>query len=295
MELADIKKLLKKRRRNMKKYRLVSLILVVLSIFAFTACKSEVKTESVETVENETSTKKFVVGFDAEYPPYGYMAEDGSYTGFDLDLAKEFCNRAGYEFVAQPIDWDSKDLELNSGNIDCIWNGFTITGREDDYTWTFPYVDNSIVLIVNNDSDIYTKADLAGKVVMAQAGSTGLTALTEDEANKEFASTFASLEQCADYNSAFMNLESGVIDCISVDIGVAKYQLNNSGGKFRQLDDVVSKEQYAIGFKKGNTELRNEVEKVLSSMWKDGTFSKIANKYVDFALPSMICIGDYVE
>ena len=276
----------------------IGILTVVLGLF-LTFCLSACAKKEVAVTETQASitaeAKKFVVGFDAEYPPYGYLATDGSYTGFDLDLAEEFCKRAGYEFIARPIDWDSKDLELNSGNIDCIWNGFTITGREDDYTWTFPYVDNSIVFVVNADSGINSKADLAGKVVMAQAGSTGLTALTEDEANAELVKSFKSLEQCADYNTAFMNLESGVIDCISVDIGVAKYQLNNSNGKFKQLDEEVSKEQYAIGFKKGNTELRNEVEKVLTEMWKDGTFSKIANKYVDFALPSMLCIKDYIE
>ena len=280
----------------MKKNFLVKFSFIVLIIMILTSCGKKVEnSETLQNEQNEASTKKFVVGFDAEYPPYGYITEDGSYAGFDLDIAKEFCSRAGYEFVAQPIDWDSKDLELNSGNIDCIWNGFTITGREDDYTWTFPYVDNSIVFIVNADSDIYTKEDLSGKIVMAQAGSTGLTALTEDENNKDLLSTFASLEQTPDYNSSFMNLEAGSIDCVSVDIGVAKYKLSNSDGKFRQLDDIVSKEQYAVGFKKGNTKLRNEVEKVLSDMWKDGTISKIANKYVDYALPSMLCIGDYVE
>ena len=274
--------------------RFVSLLVVLVMLLCLFSCNN-VASNDTKSADAPSEKTKFVVGFDAEYPPYGYLAEDGSYAGFDLDLAREFCNRAGYEFVAQPIDWDSKDLELNSGNIDCIWSGFTITGREKDYTWTFPYVDNSIVLIVNSDSDIYTKEDLAGKVVMAQAGSTGLTALTEDESNAEFVKSFKSLEQCADYNSAFMNLESGVIDCISVDIGVAKYKLNNSNGKYRQLEEIVSKEQYAIGFKKGNTELRNEVEKVLTDMWKDGTFSKIANNYVDYALPNMLCIGDYVE
>ena len=280
----------------MKKSFLVKFSFIVLIIMILTSCGKKVEnSDTLQNEQNEASTKKFVVGFDAEYPPYGYITEDGTYAGFDLDIAKEFCSRAGYEFVAQPIDWDSKDLELNSGNIDCIWNGFTITGREDDYTWTFPYVDNSIVFIVNADSDIYTKEDLSGKIVMAQAGSTGLTALTEDENNKDLLSTLASLEQTPDYNSAFMNLEAGSIDCVSVDIGVAKYKLSNSDGKFRQLDDIVSKEQYAVGFKKGNTKLRNEVEKILSDMWKDGTISKIANKYVDYALPSMLCIGDYVE
>lgn len=257
------------------------------------------KATTVQNTENAESTvaptvKKFVVGFDAEYPPYGFVADDGSYKGFDLDLAAEFCKRAGYEFVAQPIDWDSKDLELNSGNIDCIWNGFTVTGRENDYTWTFPYVDNSIVLVVKSGSGIEKKSDLAGKVVMGQAGSSAITAL-EDEENAELVKSFKKLEQCPDYNSGFMNLESGMIDCLAVDIGVAKFHLNSSNGKFVQLSENLSSEQYAIGFKKGNTALRDEVQNVVSEMWKDGTFLKIANQYADYSLPDMICLGDYVK
>ena len=282
----------------MKKISLVSKVLlsVLLLVMAVSCSKKEtVSNETTAVVpENVPTVKQFVVGFDAEYPPYGYLAEDGkSYVGFDLDLAKEFCKRKGYEFVPQPIDWDSKDLELNSGNIDCIWNGFTVTGRENDYTWTFPYVDNSIVLVVNANSDIKTKADLAGKVVMGQAGSSAITALEEDE-NAELTKSFKSLEQCADYNTGFMNLESGIIDCLAVDIGVAKFKLNNST-LFRQLDEPLSKEQYAIGFKKGNTALRDEVESVVTEMWKDGTFMKIANNYADYSLADMVCLGDYIK
>lgn len=280
----------------MKKFKSFgSCLLVFVITLSLAACGSK---QEVSTNNNQTGIKKFVVGFDAEYPPYGYLSDDGkSYEGFDLDLAREFCKRAGYEFVAQPIDWDSKDLELNSGNIDCIWNGFTMTGRENDYTWTYPYVDNSIVLIVRADSGISTKADLAGKVVMAQSGSSGYTALTEaeDEETKNWVKSFKALEQCPDYNTAFMNLESGIIDCISVDIGVAKYKLNSNPGKYVQLNENVSSEQYAIGFKKGNTALRDEVERIVSDMWKDGTFMTIAKKYESFSLPDMICLGDYVE
>ena len=136
--------------------------------------------------------KTFTVGFDAEYPPYGYMADDGSYTGFDLDLAQEVCERNGWTLVKQPIDWNTKDMELNSGSIDCIWNGFTVTGREDQYTWSVPYVDNSIVFITMNDSDIQAKADLAGKNVGVQKDSSALAAL-EDEANADLTASFASL------------------------------------------------------------------------------------------------------
>ena len=234
---------------------------------------------------------QLIVGFDAEYPPYGYMDENGEYVGFDLDLAQEVCDRNGWELVKQPIDWDAKDMELNSGSIDCIWNGFTMTGREDDE----PYVDNSIVVVVAADSDIQSLEDLAGKVVATQADSSALTALTDDsEDNKDniaLAATFADLQQVADYNSAFMNLEAGSIDAIAVDIGVAQYQISSRGDMFRQLDTPISTEQYAIGFKKGNTELRDQVQNTLNEMVSDGTFDKIVANYEDYNLPAMVCLG----
>lgn len=276
----------------------VSLLLVSTLIMSCGNKSVATKTEEANVDESKVvENAKFIVGFDAEYPPYGYITDSGAYEGFDLDLAKEFCNRTGMEFVAQPIDWDSKDLELNSGNIDCIWNGFTVTGRENDYTWSVPYVDNSIVLVVKANSDINKKSDLAGKVVMAQAGSSALTAL-EDESDAEtfaLAKSFKSLEQCPDYNNGFMSLESGMVDCLAVDIGVAKYKLNNSNGTFRQLDENLSSEQYAIGFKKGNTALKDKVQDTIIEMYKDGTFMNIANKYKDFSLPDMVCLGEYIK
>ena len=251
---------------------------------------------SAETATGEGRT--FTVGFDAEYPPYGYKDESGEYTGFDLELAQEVCDRNGWTLVKQPIDWDSKDMELNTGAIDCIWNGFTMTGREDDYTFSVPYVDNSIVFVVMNDSDIKSKEDLAGKVVVTQADSSALTALTSEEDNDEnlaLAASFADLQQVADYNTAFMNLESGAVDAIAVDIGVAQYQLASRGDTFRKLDEPLSTEQYGIGFKKGNEELRDQVQDTLFEMYKDGTFDEIAAKYTDYNLPDMICLGDYVK
>ena len=233
---------------------------------------------SVQNTENAKSDNgsdrtQFVVGFDAEFPPYGYMDEDGDYTGFDLELAQEVCDRNGWELVKKPINWDSKDMELESGSIDCIWNGFTMNGREDDYTFSDPYVDNSIVVVVAKDSDINKLSDLAGKVVDVQADSSGLAALQGDDAtdeNKELTASFAELQQVADYNTAFMNLESGAVDAVVLDIGVAKYQMSSRGDAFRMLDEQVSSEQYAIGFKKGNTELKDQVQKTLDEMVKDG-------------------------
>ena len=255
---------------------------------ADTSAKKETKTE--DSKDKENSDKQFIVGFDAEYPPYGYKDDNGEYVGFDLDLAQEVCARNGWELVKQPIDWDSKDMELNSGSIDCIWNGFTMTGREDDYTWSKPYVDNPIVVVVKEGSGIEKKEDLAGKVVAVQADSSGLAALTDEEDNEEnlkLAASFSDLQQVADYNTAFMNLEAGAVDAIVVDIGVADYQLESRTG-FVMLDDKIRTEQYAVGFKLGNEELRDQVQSTLDEMLKDGTFDDIAKKW---DLSDMVCLG----
>ena len=161
--------------------------------------------------------QKFVVGFDASFPPYGYLSDDGEYIGFDLDLAAEVAKRNGWELVKQPIDWEAKDTELKVGNIDCIWNGFTMNGREKQYTWTTPYVDNSQIVIVNKDSDIEKLSDLKGKIVCVQSDSSALAALKGDDAtkeNKELAASMKEITEVGDYNSAFMNLESGMVDAI---------------------------------------------------------------------------------
>ncbi len=260
--------------------------------------KGTVKTDTQDAPEEDTTADsandgQFVVGFDAEFPPYGYMDENGEYTGFDLEVAQEVCDRNGWELVKKPINWDSKDMELNSGSIDCIWNGFTMNGREKEYTFSTPYIDNSIVVVVGSDSDITKLADLEGKVVSVQADSSGLAALTGDEAeekNKELAESFKELQQVADYNTAFMNLEAGAVDAVVLDIGVAKYQIESRGDKFKMLPDEeqVSSEKYAIGFKLGNTELCDKVQKTLNEMAEDGKFAEIAEKY---DLTDMICLG----
>ena len=232
----------------------------------------------------------FIVGFDAEFPPYGYKDDNGEYVGFDLDLAQEVCDRNGWTLKKQPIEWNSKDMELNSGSISCIWNGFTMNGREDDYTWTKPYVDNSQVVVVRKDSGITQLSDLAGKVVAVQADSSALAALTGEDAseeNKALCETFKDLQQVGDYNSAFMNLESGAVNAICMDIGVANYEIESRGDKFMMLEDRLSSEEYGIGFKKGNTELRDKVQATLLDMLADGTFEEIAEKW---GLEESICL-----
>lgn len=259
------------------------------------ASTETVRTETAGTEAAGTETagngKTFTVGFDASFPPYGYQ-ENGEYVGFDLDLAQEVCDRNGWELVKTPIDWDAKNIELNGGSIDCIWNGFTLNGREDDYTWTPAYINNTQVFAVNKSSGIKKAADLAGKNVLVQADSSALAALQDEENTdiKALADSFGSLTQVPDYESALMELEAGSADAVAMDEGVAlTKQAQNDNIVI--LDDVISQEQYGIAFKKGNDELRDQVWSTLLEMEKDGTVDKIAAKYPSINTAN-ICISD---
>lgn len=268
----------------MKKKLLVVLCLMIAMSVVLFGCGS--KDEEVELKDN-----KFIVGFDAEFPPYGYKNAKGEYVGFDLDLAQEVCKRNGWELVKQPIDWDSKDMEIDSGTINCIWNGFTINGREDQYTWSDPYIDNKQVVVVRADAGVSKLKDLEGKIVETQKDSSALAALQGDQ--KALADTFKSLTQVADYNTAFMDLESGACDAVAVDIGVAYYQISQrkNADDYKVLDEEISSEQYGVGFRLGNEALRNKVQSTLDEMAKDGTVEKIAEKYAKFGVPGSLCIG----
>lgn len=274
----------------MKKKIALCLAVVMAATLVFAGCgKKDTKdAEKNDVTSSKWDDRKLVVGFDASFPPYGYKDGD-DYVGFDLDLAQEVCDRNGWELVKQPIDWDVKDAELKGGTIDCIWNGFTINGREDDYTWSEPYVDNSQVFVVAKDSGIESFDDLAGKVVLVQADSSALHTLEDEENTDAYAlrKTFADLQQVPEYETALMNLEAGAADAVAMDIGVAKTKLA-SNDKLVIMEKILSTEQYGVGFKKGNTELRDAVQKTLDEMVKDGTFMKIAEKW---DLADSVCLG----
>ena len=262
-----------------------------LAVCLLAACMTAVFMTSGLFICSAEGEKTFTVGFDAEFPPYGYKDDSGEYVGFDLDLAQEVCDRQGWTLVKQPIDWDSKDMELKTGAIDCIWNGFTINGREDAYTWSTPYVNNSQVVVVNSKSNISKLSDLSGKIVAVQADSSALAALTGEDAeqkNLDLAKSFSDLQQVGDYNSAFLNLESGAVDAVCLDYGVANYQVASRGDRFRILDEELSSEKYGVGFLLGNTELRDTVQQTLLQMLDDGTFGKIAEKW---ELASSVCLS----
>lgn len=274
------------------KKRFVSAALAAVMALSMTACGSSnsaaettaADTEAAESQAEETTAEEvkttdggtLIVGFDQDFPPMGFVGDDGEYTGFDLELAQEVAKRLGLEYKAQPIAWDSKDMELESGNIDCIWNGFTMTGREDDYTWTEPYMANQQVFVVANDSDISSQADLAGKIVEVQADSSAEAALKEAP---ELTATFKELLTTADYNTAFMDLEQGAVDAIAMDVIVAGYQIQQRNADFKILDDSLSEEEYGVGFKRGNTELRDKVQSTLEEMAEDGTLQEVSEKW----------------
>lgn len=264
----------------MKKNRIAAAVAISLaaSILAGGACMAEERTT-------------FTVGFDAEYPPYGYMDENGEYTGFDLELAQAVCDLQGWELVKTPIDWNSKDMELNSGAIDCIWNGFTMNGREDDYTWSVPYVDNSQVIVVAEEAGITDLAGLEGKIVGVQAASAALELLSDGGDQADLAATFGTLQQFPEYNSAFIELQAGSIDAIAMDIGVAQYQLKEKEG-FMILDEALNSEKYAVGFRLDDEELRDTVDQSLEMLVQDGTFAELAEKY---ELTDMVCLGAEAE
>ena len=250
---------------------------------AATAASSEAESESEAASAEETSAEEaskaggtFTVGFDQDFPPMGFIGNDGEYTGFDLALARETAARLGLDFVPQPIAWDSKDMELDSGNVDCIWNGFTMNGREDNYTWTDAYMNNEQVFVVLADSEIQMVADLTGKVVAVQVDSSAEAALKDDP---DLVATFGTLQTVPDYNTALQDLQMGAVDAVAMDSIVAGFQIEQRGDGFRWLDETLAAEQYGVGFKKGNTELRDQVQKVLEEMAADGTLAKISEEW----------------
>lgn len=232
--------------------------------------------------KSATATKKLIVGFDSAYPPYGYVGDDGSYTGFDLELAQETAKRNDWEVQLEPIDWDAKDTLMDSGAINCIWNGFTIEGRENDYSFSGNYMINAQVIVVKKDSGITDFAGLAGKAVITQTDSAAYEVLAGEDADKaDVAATFASLETIGDYNTAFMQLESGAVDAVACDLSIAAYQLAAKPDAYAQLDEKLSEEHYAVGFKKGDDATASTVTETLKAMDADGFVKDLCDKYAD--------------
>ena len=258
--------------------KILNVILVLVTVFSFAAVVGCKKT--TEKVDNSLSALKergvFVLGLDDSFPPLGFRNEDNEIVGYDIDLAKEVVKRLGVEFKAQPIDWSAKEMELSTGKIDCIWNGLTMTpDREAALAFTKPYLKNDQVLVVREDSGINTLADMRGKTVGIQSGSSAQTAVEGDE---EFASSLASKVMFKDNVTALNDLDIGGIDGVVMDSVVANYSIAQSKKAFKVITDPLAQEAYGIAFRKNDIQLRDEVQRILVEMQNDGTVTAISEK-----------------
>ncbi len=275
--LEDAYKIQKAKNIGGKKMKKLTMILAVaLTLGLMTGCGTTSSSSDQGTASTTGGQKTFTVGFDKEFPPMGFVDNDGSYIGFDLDLAKEVAKRLDMKLEFQPIDWSAKNMELDSGNIDCIWNGFTINGRESEYTWTQPYMNNNQIVVVLKNSKVSKLTDLKGKTVAVQDDSSALSAI---DGNVGFKESLGELIKTNTNLNALMELESGAVDAVVMDEIVARYTIEKKGGNYKVLDDVIGAEKFGVGFKLGKTELRDKVEKTLEEMAKDGALAKISNDW----------------
>ena len=253
--------------------------LLMIFVLAVTAAPAQGSGESGTDSSLEAVLEKgtFILGLDDSFPPMGFRDESGEIVGFDIDVAKGVAERLGVELVAQPIDWNAKEQELATGNIDCIWNGFTVTPeRERVMIFSAPYVRNAQVVVVRGDSPVNALDDLAGGSVGVQAGSSAQSAIDDTPGFKE------SIKEIIEFKenlTALMDLEIGGVDAVVMDLLVANDNINRSGKDFRILDQTLTEEEYAIGFRKGDVALRDAVDQELLAMAEDGTLAEIAEKW----------------
>ncbi len=274
--------------KNMKKIG-VFLLAMLMCITVFAGCASQGESSTAGDSQSDSSSQsqsesgaqngektEFIVGLDVSFPPMGFMSEDNEIVGFDIDMAKEVAKKLGLELKLQPIDWAAKEMELNNGNIDCIWNGMTVTEeREENMLLLRPYMANNQLIVVAKDSPIATKADLAGKIVAVQTDSSGELALNNDPIKDEVAEVVS----MADYVSALNDLKIGRIDAVIIDEVVARYYVEMEPENFTIIEESLQEEEYAIGFKKDNTEFAQQVQEAFDEVVAEGTAAEISEKW----------------
>lgn len=256
--------------------KLITIITIAMIVIFGAAANGA--SETTDTSLADVQAKgKFILGLDDSFPPMGYRDENNEIVGFDIDTAREVCRRLNVELVCQPIDWNAKEQELATKQIDCIWNGFTITEeRLEAMEFTAPYVNNKQVIVVRSSSSFQSLSDFGKKVIGTQAGSSGAQAI-EDSA--DFKASLKQVVEFKDFLTALMDLEKGGVDGVVMDLIVANYSIQESGKDFRILDEGLCNEEYGIGFRKGAKSLRDAVQKQLEAMAKDGTLAAIAVKW----------------
>lgn len=279
--------------KNLKKVVILTLVLT-MCVVSLAGCSNEAAQQEPkeqgeakqEPAAQEDSFEKIkekgqiVMGLDDTFAPMGFRDEKNEIVGFDVDLAEEVFKRNDLELILQPIDWTMKEAELNAGNIDMIWNAYTITDeRKEKVAFTKPYLDNSQVIVTLAGSDIKSKKDLAGKKVAAQTGSSAVDAMnTEPELVKAFDGGEPVLFDTN--HEAFMDLEAKRADAVVADEVLARYYIKQKGAdEYTILDEDFGDEEYGIGFRKQDVKLLEMVDKTLDDMRKDGTYDSIHQKW----------------
>lgn len=220
---------------------------------------------------------EFVLGLDESFPPMGFKDEKGNIVGFDIDIAQEVFKRLGVKLKLQPINWDAKVQELDTGNIDCIWNGFTINDeRKQNVLFTSPYMKNRQVIVVMSTSPYKTLADLTGKKLGLQAGSSAADALDK---SADFKGKLKQVVPFDDNMTALLDLEKGGLDAVLMDEIVARYYITMKNKGYTVLDEALASEEYGVGFRKNDQELMKKVQETMEAMAKDGKMAEISNKW----------------
>ncbi|HEX2927097.1 MAG TPA: amino acid ABC transporter substrate-binding protein, partial [Ruminiclostridium sp.] len=259
----------------MKKSKIIKALVFALAIsFMLAGCgsKSGSGTAASSGVDQSWDKVKqkgeLVLGLDENFPPMGFRDANNNIVGYDIDLATEACKRLGIKLKLQPINWDSKDQELNTGNIDCIWNGFSINDeRKKNILFSDPYMKNQQVLVVMDDSKYKTLADLKGKNVSLQAESSAADALNS---KSDFKASLKDVAELKDNTMCLMDLKTGNADAVVMDEIVARYNIQMKGEKYRILDEPLAAEEYGVGFRKNDVQLMMKVNDTLKQMAKDG-------------------------
>lgn len=263
--------------KNFKKV-LCLVLALAMTVAMLAACGSK---DDANT-DGDSAKKTFIMGVDPEYPPFSYLGDDGKFTGFDVEVAQAVCDELGWDLKVFGVNWDQKLVQLDSNECDCIWSGMTILDSMKDagYVISKPYYDNTQVIMVKEGSDIKSSADLAGKSVAVQLGTSGESLLSEGGDLESLAKTFGSLMTCDSFLKCFTELGGGAVDAVIVDEPVATSYVQQNAG-FTILDEELGAEQYGIAFRSGDQELCDTVQAAVQKIVDNGTYAKIAEKYPD--------------
>ena len=228
----------------------------------------------------------FKMGIDPEFPPYSYLGDDGEYAGYDVEMAQAVCDLLGWDLEIVELDWDSKYIMLDAGDMDCIWSGLTIDFiNPDEFSVSFPYQENTQIVLTKADSDIETLADLEGKVVGVQLGTSADILISEDGDCAELGATFADIVRPSSYPLAKTELDANGVDALIIDLSIASNLIGDNADAYKILDEVVYTENYGICFRKDDAELCQQVEDAFLQLVEDGTYLTLAEKYEPEGLP----------